>query len=61
MNNKVFNSQEEEFQRSKEESFNQKTTQQVKKQSLDLQKLQFLKRFWAKKGWCSGIRAKKAL
>jgi hypothetical protein len=31
------------------------------KQGLDLQKLQFLKRFWAKEGWRSGIRATRAL
>jgi hypothetical protein len=61
MNNKVFTSQEEACQSSKEESFNHKTAQQVKKQSLDLQKLQFLKRFWEKKGWCSGIRATREL
>jgi hypothetical protein len=36
MNNKVFTSQEEACQRSKEESLNKKTTQQVKKQGLDL-------------------------
>jgi hypothetical protein len=40
---------------------NHKASQQVKKQGLDLQKLQILKRFWAKKGWRSGIRATRAL
>jgi hypothetical protein len=45
MNKKVFTSQEEACQRSKEELFNHKTTQQVKKEGLDLQKMEFLKRF----------------
>jgi hypothetical protein len=41
MNNKVFTSQEEACQRSKEESLNHKAAQQVKKQGLDLKKMQF--------------------
>jgi hypothetical protein len=45
MNNKVFTSQEEACQRSKEEALNPKVAQQVKKQGLDLQKMQFLKDF----------------
>jgi hypothetical protein len=49
MNNKVFTSQEESCQRSKEASLNHKVAQQVKIQGLDLQKLQFLKGFWAKR------------
>ena len=61
MNNKVFNSQEEACQRSKEESLSHKATQQVKKQGLDLQKMQLLKRFCKKKGWHSSIRASRAL
>ena len=59
MNNKVFTSQEEACQRSKEESLNHKAAQQVKKQGLDLQKLQILKRFYANKGWLSGIKGTK--
>jgi hypothetical protein len=61
MNNKVFSSQDEGCQRSKEASLNHKAAQQVKKQGLDLQKMEILKRFWAKEGWCSGIRATRAL
>jgi hypothetical protein len=49
MKNKVFTSQGEACQRSKEESLNHKTTQQVRQQGLDLQKLQFLERFLGKK------------
>jgi hypothetical protein len=40
---------------------NHKAAQQVKIQGLDLQKLQFLERFWARKGWRSGIRATRVL
>jgi hypothetical protein len=49
MNNKVFTAQEEAYQRSKEEAFNHKASQQVKKEDLDLQKMHFLKRFCAKR------------
>ena len=49
MNNKVFTSHEEACQRSKEEALNPKAAQQVKKQGLDLQKLQFLKKFCVKR------------
>jgi hypothetical protein len=61
MNKKVFTSQDEACQRSKEESLNHKAAQQVKKQGLDLQKMQFLKRFCAKGGWFSGIRDTRVL
>jgi hypothetical protein len=61
MNNEVFTSQEEAFQRSKEESLNHKATQQVKKQGLDLQKMEILKRFCEKRGWRSGVRDNRAL
>ena len=53
LNKKMFTSQEEACQRSKEESLNLKAAQQMKKQGLDLQKLQFLKKFCAKRGWRS--------
>jgi hypothetical protein len=61
MNNKVFTSQEEACQKSKEASLNHKAAQQVKIQGLDLQKLQFLKRFCENKGWRSGVRDTRAL
>jgi hypothetical protein len=61
LNNKVFNSKEEACQRSKEASLNHRVAQKVKKQGLDLQKMEILKRFWAKEGWRSGIRATKVL
>jgi hypothetical protein len=57
----MFTSQDEACQRSKEESFNHKTAQQVKKQGLDLQKLQFFEDILGKKGWRSSIRATRAL
>jgi hypothetical protein len=61
MNDKVFTFQEEACQRSKQEALNPKAAQQVKKQGLDLQKMEILKRFLAKEGWRSGIRATRAL
>ena len=57
----MFNSQDEACQRSKEESLNHEAAQQVKKQGLDLQKMQFSKRFCAKRGWRSAVRDTRAL
>ena len=57
MNKKVFTSQEEVCERSKEASLNHKAAQQVKKQGLDLQKTAIFEEILGKKGlafWYKG-------
>jgi hypothetical protein len=61
MNNKVFTSQEEACQRSKEESLNHKASSASEETGFGPPKIAIFEEILGKKGWRSGIRATRAL